>query len=186
MVEQTGIPGGVPQRQPDVLRMDELQLDGRDVPDGQYVLDEGRLDLNWASAPSEEYYQGVERGFRDVSSTLEGRLLESPWKLVNRSVTIHPLGGCPMADDPRFAELTADRERPEAFDAVTYAVSGACLCFIRTNPVDPWGQVFGFPGLYVADGAAMPGPGGVNPSFTIAAFADRVAEGILDSGDGGT
>ncbi len=133
-----------------------LLANGRDVPDGQYVLEEGRLDLNWASAPSEEYYQGVERGFRDICSTLEGRLLESPWKLVNRSVTIHPLGGCPMADNSRH------------------------------GVVDPWGQVFGFPGLYVADGAAMPGPVGVNPSFTIAAFADRVSEGILDSRDGGT
>jgi len=45
--------------------------------------------------------------------------------------------------------------------------------------VDSWGEVFGFPGLYVADGSAMPGPVGVNPSFTIAAFADRVATGIV-------
>ena len=42
--------------------------------------------------------------------------------------------------------------------------------------------MFGFPGLYVADGAAMPGPVGVDPSFTIAAFADRVAEGIAGAG----
>jgi cholesterol oxidase len=56
----------------------------------------------------------------------------------------------------------------------------------RHGVVDQWGQVFGFPGLYVADGAAMPGPVGVNPSFTIAAFADRVAEGILEGRDGGT
>jgi cholesterol oxidase len=64
-------------------------------------------------------------------------------------MTIHPLGGCPMADDERF------------------------------GVVDSWGAVYGHPGLYVADGAAMPGPVGANPSFTIAAFADRVAEGIL-------
>ena len=70
--------------------------------------------------------------------------------LINRSVTIHPLGGCPMADEARH------------------------------GVVDSWGEAYGFPGLYVADGAAMPGPVGVNPSFTIAAFADRVAEGILD------
>jgi cholesterol oxidase len=127
-----------------------LLANGRDVPDGQYVLEDGRLDLNWASAPSEEYYQAVECGFRDVCSALEGRCLESPWKLFNRSMTIHPLGGCPMADEARH------------------------------GVVDSRGNVFGFPGLYVADGAAMPGPVGVNPSFTIAAFADRVAEGILD------
>jgi hypothetical protein len=47
-----------------------LLANGRDVPDGQYVMEEGRLDLNWTSAPSEEYYQGVEQGFRDVCATL--------------------------------------------------------------------------------------------------------------------
>jgi cholesterol oxidase len=124
---------------------------GRDVPDGRYVLNRGGLDLNWESAPSEDYYAGVERSFSDIAEALGGKLLMSPWKRFNRSVTIHPVGGCPMADDPRF------------------------------GVVDAWGRVFGYPGLYVADGAAMPGPVGANPSFTIAAFADRVAEGILES-----
>jgi cholesterol oxidase len=127
-----------------------LLANGRDVPGGRYVMENGRLNLDWDSAPSEEYYRGVERGFGDVCSTLGGRHIKSPWKRINRSVTIHPLGGCPMADDPRH------------------------------GVVDPWGEAYGFPGLYVADGAAMPGPVGVNPSFTIAAFADRVAEGILN------
>jgi cholesterol oxidase len=45
--------------------------------------------------------------------------------------------------------------------------------------VDRDGQAFHYPGLFVADGAAMPGPVGPNPSLTIAAFADRVADGIL-------
>ena len=31
---------------------------------------------------------------------------------------------------------------------------------------------------------AMPGPVGANPSFTIAAFADRVAEAVLDGRPG--
>jgi cholesterol oxidase len=121
---------------------------GRDIPNGSYELEEGRLDLDWSSEPSEEYYRGLEDLFEDVAHALGGKLLKSPWKFFNRSITIHPLGGAVMADDPRH------------------------------GVVDPWGEVFGFPGLYVADGAAMPGPVGVNPSFTIAAFADRVARGI--------
>ena len=56
----------------------------------------------------------------------------------------------------------------------------------RHGVVDPWGQVFGKPGLYVADGSALPGPVGPNPSFTIAAFADRVADGILDGRPAGS
>ena len=47
---------------------------------------------------------------------------EPVWYL-SRSVTVHPLGGCPMASDPR--------------DGV----------------VDPFAEVFGHPGLYVADGS---------------------------------
>lgn len=41
------------------------------------------------------------------------------------------------------------------------------------------GEVFGAPGLHVADGSVMPGPVGPNPSLTIAALSDRFADGIL-------
>jgi cholesterol oxidase len=42
--------------------------------------------------------------------------------------------------------------------------------------VDTDGQVFGHPGLYVLDGAALPGATGANPSLTIAAVAERCIE----------
>jgi cholesterol oxidase len=45
--------------------------------------------------------------------------------------------------------------------------------------VDPFGRVFGHPGLHIADGSVMPGPVGANPSLTIAALADRFADAIL-------
>jgi cholesterol oxidase len=65
-----------------------------------------------------------------------------------RLLSVHPLGGCAMA------------HRPE--DGV----------------VDPFGKVFGCEGLYVSDGSIVPGPVGVNPSMTIAALAERIAEGM--------
>jgi choline dehydrogenase-like flavoprotein len=61
----------------------------------------------------------------------------------------HPLGGCPMASSPQY------------------------------GVVDAFGEVFGHPGLYIADGSVMPGPVGPNPSLTIAALADRFADRIL-------
>ncbi|GIH25930.1 hypothetical protein Aph01nite_42400 [Acrocarpospora phusangensis] len=67
---------------------------------------------------------------------------------LRRLLTAHPLGGAPMG---------------------RHIGEGVC---------DSRGEVFGFPGLYVADGAAMPGPVGPNPSLTIAAMADRMADGI--------
>ena len=42
------------------------------------------------------------------------------------------------------------------------------------------GNVFGHPGLHIADGSVMPGPTGPNPSFTIAALADRFADQIIE------
>jgi cholesterol oxidase len=63
-----------------------------------------------------------------------------------RLLTVHPLGGCPMGTGPH--------------DGV----------------VDSFGRVFGADGLYVADGSIMPGPVGTNPSLTIAAMAERIAE----------
>ncbi|HET8946379.1 MAG TPA: GMC family oxidoreductase, partial [Candidatus Polarisedimenticolia bacterium] len=68
-------------------------------------------------------------------------------------VTPHPLGGCSMAETP-------DR-----------------------GVVDHAGKVFGYDGLYVADGAIIPGALGVNPSRTIAALAERIAEGIVRADD---
>jgi cholesterol oxidase len=46
--------------------------------------------------------------------------------------------------------------------------------------VDPYGKVFNYDRLYVADGSVMPGPVGPNPSLTIAALADRFADRVID------
>ena len=42
--------------------------------------------------------------------------------------------------------------------------------------MDAYGNVFGHPGLHIADGSVMPGPTGRTPGFTIAALADRFAD----------
>jgi cholesterol oxidase len=78
---------------------------------------------------------------KKVSDALNGRLEINPTYLLNRVITVHSLGGCPMSDHP------------------------------DQGVVDRFGQVHEVPGLYVADGAVMPGPVGANPSLTIAAFA---------------
>jgi cholesterol oxidase len=43
----------------------------------------------------------------------------------------------------------------------------------ETGVVDPYHRVFGYPGLHVVDGSAVPANLGVNPSLTITAMAER-------------
>jgi cholesterol oxidase len=85
-----------------------------------------------------------------VAEELGGRLSMNPTSLLRRLITVHPLGGCPMAVDA------------------------------RRGVVDDHGESFGHPGLFVADGSVMPGPVGANPSLTIAALAERFSVRILD------
>jgi cholesterol oxidase len=76
-----------------------------------------------------------------------GTLVENPFSLLSRHVTVHPLGGCPMGASPEDGVVDA-----------------------RT------GQAFGHPGLYVIDGSIVPGAIGPNPALTIAALAEYYAE----------
>ncbi|BFU43093.1 GMC oxidoreductase [Krasilnikovia sp. MM14-A1004] len=43
----------------------------------------------------------------------------------------------------------------------------------RSGVIDPYHRVYGYPGLHVVDGAAVPANLGVNPSLTITALAER-------------
>ena len=87
---------------------------------------------------------------RIVEDGLGGRLLPTALETHNLIGTVHPLGTARIGDDP------------------------------SRGVADVHGEVFGQPGLFVVDGAALPGPIGVNTSLTIAALAERFAEGMLE------
>jgi cholesterol oxidase len=70
----------------------------------------------------------------------------------NAFITPHPLGGVPLGK-------TAD-----------------------SAVVNHLGECFGYRNLYVADGSIMPAPVGHNPSKTIAALSERIAESIVNEG----
>ncbi len=58
-----------------------------------------------------------------------------------------------------------------------HPTGGACIGRgLEDGVIDGNGEVFGHPGLYVADAAALPKPPAGPPAMTIAAWADHVAE----------
>jgi cholesterol oxidase len=124
---------------------------GRDVPDGRLRLRGGKLDVAWSAKASAEYFDRVETTMQRIADVLGADYSGLPEWLGKRFITVHPLGGAAMGRHP-----------------------GEGVC-------DSYGEVFGHPGLYVADGAVMPGPVGANPSLTIAALADRMSTRLLET-----
>ena len=122
----------------------------RDAADGQLSLKDGRLALDWDITASEETINAVASLHRKLAFVTDGLpLTPLPWTIGRDLITPHPLGGCNMGNDP------------------------------NTGVVDFKGQVFNYPGLYVADGAIVPKAIGLNPSRTIAALAEHIAAGIV-------
>lgn len=121
---------------------------GTDAADGVLKLDShGDIDLDWDPAASMEMFLEMEQGFKELSAGAGGHYLRSIlWQWpLRRLLTAHPLGGCVMSNKPE--------------DGV----------------VNDRGEVWGHPGLFVVDGAIVPGALTVNPSMTITALAERAA-----------
>jgi cholesterol oxidase len=125
---------------------------GRDIPDGEMWLGEGGcLELEWKNRRSEAFFGRLEATMKTIAGALGAHYRASPmFSLRGRLITVHPLGGCSMGRDP------------------------------AEGVVDAWGEVFGHPGLFVADGSVMPGPVGANPSLTIAALSRRFSARVVE------
>jgi cholesterol oxidase len=132
---------------------------GRDVPDGVMHLDGDWLEVDWNMESSREFFNRVRQLMEQVAHELDGELNINPTWWLKRVVTVHPLGGCPMG---------THRELPPVGERGAPGV------------VDDHGEVFGHPGLFVADGSVMPGPVGPNPALTIAALAERFSRRMIE------
>ncbi len=122
---------------------------GRDRADGVLALDPLTrvLRVSWDVASNATLYAAEEQFGTDVANAMGGAVAFNPlWQRLHRPVSVHNLGGCMMADDE------------------------------AKGVTDAGGEVFGYPGLYVLDGGALPAATGVNPSHTIAAVAERNVE----------
>lgn len=125
---------------------------GRDRANGSITLEGPAYQpcVDWDVASNLALYDAEQGLSADIARALGGRLALNPfWQTIHLPVSVHNLGGCVMADDPSRGVTDAD------------------------------GAVYGYPGLYVLDGAILPAATGVNPSHTIAAVAERNIESII-------
>ncbi len=115
----------------------------------------GYLDIDWPQQENMPLYDAIleaGRRFRDHAGAKAFVPMPNWLWPFRQNITVHSLGGCRLADSPA--------------EGVTSARS------------EEMGQVFGYKGLYVADGSILPTAVGANPIATISALAERVAEGI--------
>lgn len=129
---------------------------GIDKSNGVMKLDENHeLTLDWPYRDNMSLYQAIlESGkqfARTVKATSYNPLPTWLWPIRN-NVSAHALGGCVLGTDPSKGVTSADRKS--------------------------FGEVFGYRNLYVADGAIVPTAVGANPTATISALSEIVAEGV--------
>ncbi len=129
---------------------------GLDKANGTLRLNKaGWLDIHWPQDSNRPLYDSILALGKRFTSFIGGsHFLPMPtwlWPIKN-NVTVHPLGGCALAESPEAGVVSAsDGSR---------------------------GQVFGYRGLYVADGSLMPTALGANPAATITALSEWIAHEI--------
>jgi cholesterol oxidase len=120
---------------------------GVDAGNGVLSLKNGALDLDWDITKSLAVFEAIANKHKQLAESTGGIPMPLPgWTLGKELITPHALGGCNMG---------------------TSSENGV---------VDHAGKVFGYDNLYVADGAIVPRALGVNPSRTIGALAERIAD----------
>ncbi|MDH5178419.1 MAG: GMC family oxidoreductase [Gammaproteobacteria bacterium] len=120
---------------------------GRDRSDGEVTVNEqGDVIIKWRMDSSKLHLDRLSKAAENLSRAAAGKLQLNPLTYLDKLIAVHCLGGCVMADSP------------------------------EQGVVDINGEVFGYPGLYIADGSIIPSSTGPNPSLTIAAMAERIAD----------
>lgn len=111
-----------------------------------------RITVQWreTSRETESRWSAAVDTMRRIYEALGGEMFADGYRTDGTVNSSHPLGACPMADDPNH------------------------------GIVDPGGECFRNPGLFVMDGSIVPGALGVNPSITIAAVAERCARRLIE------
>jgi cholesterol oxidase len=129
---------------------------GIDSSTGVMSLDDNdELTVNWPFKRSLPLYRAILNAGKQFARNAKAELFTAlpTWDFpIRNNITVHALGGCVLADDDSRGVTSADRRS--------------------------FGQVFGYRNLFVADGSIVPTAVGANPTATISALSEMVAEGI--------
>jgi cholesterol oxidase len=129
---------------------------GVDRSNGVMTLNrQGWLDIAWPTQDSRKLYDAIVAAGKEFCRAADGSFyfsIPTWWWPQRKNVTVHSLGGCILSD------------RPDG---------GVTSAALKT-----FGQVHGYENLYVADGAILPTAVGANPTATISALCEMVAQGI--------
>jgi choline dehydrogenase-like flavoprotein/alpha-beta hydrolase superfamily lysophospholipase len=138
---------------------------GWDDPRHRGRANDGAVRIHWPRAGKSPVYQTQDKLFASIAAERKGTYLRNPmWQPIPAGIatalsgekpaglvfSVHPLGGCPMADDAKDGVV-------DHMGRVFRDVSGK-----QTHE-----------GLLVLDGSIIPTALGVNPLLTITALADR-------------
>ncbi len=123
---------------------------------GSLALEDDRITIRWTNAGEQRTFRRDDDKMREAAEAIQAQYFSDPlWSepMGRKLITVHPIGGCGMGDD-----------------AASGVVDDSCRVFAGSNGTDVHA------GLYVCDGAALPGAVGVNPLLTITAVAERAVE----------
>lgn len=131
---------------------------GHDSASGRVELNsQGNARVSWPGLLQEPFINRMRAEMMQHAQLFGGKFMDSPRTspiFGGAVTTVHPLGGCPMAD--------------QIGDGVVNAMGQVF------NPNGPAHTVY--PGLRVMDGSIIPASVGANPLLTIAALAERAAD----------
>ncbi|SMF52282.1 GMC family oxidoreductase N-terminal domain-containing protein [Pseudobacteriovorax antillogorgiicola] len=127
---------------------------GLDKSNGKVSLDrQSRLDLNWPQKDSMSLYEAILDSVDSFKKKVRAKFwFPLPTWHLKRNITVHPLGGAALGENPNKAVTKVDDSH--------------------------FGELHNYQNIYVADGALFPSAVGANPSATISALAEKVSHGI--------
>lgn len=120
---------------------------------GKMEIEDDRLRIKWPGVGKQPIFKQASDRLEQATKALGGTYVRNPlWSplLKHSLITVHPLGGCIMAEE---AERGVVNHKGQVFSATSGTQT--------------------YKGLYVSDGSVIPRSLGTNPLLTISALAER-------------